>query len=122
MGTIRSKAFIFLAIFLLTVRTGLAQQKKSILSDTIAIKEVVITGSPVRVNKNFVPMAVSVVERVEVISGPASILYGSYNTRKYLAAGGFKKTNSIGPEVRKRTLLSDARLYFFRRSEFKAVN
>lgn len=118
----RSKAFIFPAVFLVAVRTGLARQKKNILSDTICIKEVVITGSPLRVKKNFVPMAISDAARVEVIRGPASIIYGSYNTREYLAAGGFKKTNSIGPEVRKRTLLSDARLYFFRRSEFKAVN
>lgn len=70
----RSKVFIFLAVFLVTVRTGSAQQKKSILSDTIAIKEVVITGSPVRVNKNFVPMAVSVVTRQQISETQESAL------------------------------------------------
>lgn len=45
--------------------SGLAQAS-SILTDTIKIEEVVVTGSPVRVNRNNVPMAVSVINRAQI--------------------------------------------------------
>lgn len=199
----KKKIFLFIAVILMA-NQAFSQDSLKIFIDTITLNEVVVTGTPVKVNKNNVPMAVSVVthqqisesnesallpvlnglvpglfvtergitgfgvsdgaagqitirgiggnpttgvlmlidghpqfmgifghplsdsyiasdvERVEVIRGPASILYGSnamggviniitrkqtqdgfhgdarfmygsYNTQKYLAAGGFKK-------------------------------
>ena len=50
-------------IILLSVKPGFAQDT---VADTIQIDEVVVTGTPVKVNRNSVPMAVSVVNRAQI--------------------------------------------------------
>lgn len=55
--------------------TGMnAQAQFSLTNDTIQIKEVVVTGTPVKVNRNNVPMAVSVVTRTEIEESDESAL------------------------------------------------
>jgi len=49
--------------------------------DTIQIKEVVVTGSPVRVSRNNVPMAVSVVSRSQIESSHESAILPILNGR-----------------------------------------
>jgi iron complex outermembrane receptor protein len=49
--------------------------------DTIQIKEVVVTGSPVRVSRNNVPMAVSVVNRSQIESSHESAILPILNGR-----------------------------------------
>ncbi|SHF94173.1 iron complex outermembrane recepter protein [Mariniphaga anaerophila] len=44
---------------------GMAQASFNI-ADTIKIEEVVVTGTPVKVNRNSVPMAVSVIDRAQI--------------------------------------------------------
>lgn len=57
-------AFIFFVQFVFP-ESGIAQNKFN-LKDTVKIEEVVVTGTPVRVNRNNVPMAVSVVNRSQI--------------------------------------------------------
>jgi iron complex outermembrane receptor protein len=64
------KSGIFVLAFSFFVRfvfpeSGIAQNKFNII-DTVKIEEVVVTGTPVRVNRNNVPMAVSVVNRAQI--------------------------------------------------------
>lgn len=54
-----------LFLFILIVSPALLSAQLS-LKDTIEIEEVVVTGTPVKVNKNNVPMAVSVVNRAQI--------------------------------------------------------
>lgn len=49
--------------------------------DTIQIKEVVVTGSPVKVSRNNVPMAVSVVSRAQIESSHESAILPILNGR-----------------------------------------
>jgi outer membrane cobalamin receptor len=58
--------FLFMIAAVLASKSGFSQQNKNLLKDTIIIKEVVITGTPIKVNKNNVPMAVSVVTRQQI--------------------------------------------------------
>jgi len=51
-----------------------SQAQFSLSKDTIQIKEVVVTGTPVKVNRNNVPMAVSVVNRAEIEQSDESAL------------------------------------------------
>jgi outer membrane cobalamin receptor len=44
------------------------------ITDTVKIEEVVVTGSPVKVNRNNVPMSVSVVDRAQIESSDESAL------------------------------------------------
>ncbi|MFA5419043.1 MAG: TonB-dependent receptor [Bacteroidales bacterium] len=54
---------LFFLMLLPTVYSLTAQETKN---DTLSLKEVVITGTPVKVNKNCVPMAVTVVTREQI--------------------------------------------------------
>lgn len=54
-----------LFLFILIVFPALLSAQLS-LKDTIEIEEVVVTGTPVKINKNNVPMAVSVVSRAQI--------------------------------------------------------
>ncbi|MGQ8335751.1 TonB-dependent receptor [Sunxiuqinia sp. A32] len=58
-----------------------AQDQSSILKDTIKIKEVVVTGTPVQVSKHSVPMAVSVVNRQQIEESNESALLPVLNGR-----------------------------------------
>lgn len=56
-------------------------QNFSIAKDTIQVDEVVVTGSPVKVNRNSVPMAVSVVDRQQIEQSNESALLPVLNGR-----------------------------------------
>lgn len=53
--------------------SGIGQEKRSMLSDTINIDEVTITGTKTKVNRNIVPLTVSIIpkERIEYSSESA---------------------------------------------------
>jgi outer membrane cobalamin receptor len=55
-------------IFILLINTPLFSQDKikSIIQDTINLNEVVITGTTVKVNKNNIPLAVSVINNLQI--------------------------------------------------------
>jgi len=73
---------IFLTSFVLIICFGRSNaQSFSISEDTIKIDEVVITGTPVRVNRNSVPMAVSVVDRSQIEESNESALLPVLNGR-----------------------------------------
>jgi outer membrane cobalamin receptor len=57
-------ALFFLAL-IIHPTVGKAQASFNLM-DTIKIEEVVVTGTPVRVNRNNVPMAVSVINRAQI--------------------------------------------------------
>ncbi len=66
-------------IFLLFIFHGLinnvsAQADDDILKDTININEVVVTGTTTRVNKNIIPMAISVISRSQIAESNESSL------------------------------------------------
>ena len=53
----------------------------SFITDTIKIDEVVVTGSPIKVNRNSVPMAVSVVNRAQIEESDESAILPILNGR-----------------------------------------
>ncbi len=57
---------LFLIIFLPIFFHGKHTQAQDSITDTIQIDEVVVTGTPVKVNRNSVPMAVSVVNQAQI--------------------------------------------------------
>ncbi|HNW57555.1 MAG TPA: TonB-dependent receptor [Bacteroidales bacterium] len=69
------KKELFLSVIFNAIITipGFAQQKKSI-SDTISIDEVIITGSKTSVNRNNVPLTVSVVSKEKIENSSESAL------------------------------------------------
>ena len=69
------KNVLFVITMLLIIsKSGLSQQTKSILKDTISIDEVVITGSKTSVNRNNVPLTVSVVSKEKIENSSESAL------------------------------------------------
>jgi outer membrane cobalamin receptor len=66
----------FLSVcFLLCSAFVFSQRAPVVLKDTISFDEVVVTGSPAKVNKNYVPLSVSVVNNEQISnSGEASLL------------------------------------------------
>lgn len=61
--------------FVISLYLNVMAQKHFITDDTIRIDEIVVTGSPVKVTRNNVPMAVSVVDRKAIEeSGESSLL------------------------------------------------
>jgi len=56
---------IILMPFMLSGLTA-TLQAQDMLEDTIRIEEVVVTGSPVKINRNNVPMSVSVVTNAQI--------------------------------------------------------
>jgi outer membrane cobalamin receptor len=71
----KNKNFSITAIFtgIIFFFSGLANGQSEI-ADTIQVEEVVVTGSPVKVNRNNIPMAVSVVGRTQIESSDESAL------------------------------------------------
>lgn len=65
---------LFLIIAIIINVAGLSQKSGSILKDTLSINEVVITGSRTYVNRNNVPLPVSVITREEIESSSESAL------------------------------------------------
>jgi outer membrane cobalamin receptor len=66
--------FLFMILVAITTKSGLSQQSKSILKDTVNIDEVVITGSKTSVNRNNVPLTVSVVSKEKIENSSESAL------------------------------------------------
>jgi iron complex outermembrane receptor protein len=52
---------LFLMLIIFNVSVFSQGQIQSILKDTVRLEEIVVTGTTVKVNRNNVPMAVSVV-------------------------------------------------------------
>lgn len=57
---------LFIPFMALLAIPAFSQQGTSSLQDTVNLEEVVVTGTTVKVNKHFVPMAVSVVGRQQI--------------------------------------------------------
>jgi len=74
------QTFLLTAISLSIIKFVSAQQF-SISRDTIQIEEVVVTGTPVKVNRNSVPMAVSVVNRSQIEESDESAILPILNGR-----------------------------------------
>lgn len=69
------KKFILLLIVLYgLIIDVVAQAEAQLLKDTININEVVVTGTITRVNKNIIPMAISVVNRLQIAESDESAL------------------------------------------------
>ena len=68
------KIVIVLIIFLGWITEVSAQADGLILKDTININEVVVTGSTTRINKNNIPMAISVISRSQIEESNESAL------------------------------------------------
>jgi iron complex outermembrane receptor protein len=58
-----------------------AQEKSSILKDTINIKEVIVTGTLTKINRNLTPLAVSVLDRKQIADGNESAILPLLNGR-----------------------------------------
>jgi len=80
MTNLLKKGTAYTAIMFLFIDPASAQ-KFSIIKDTIEIDEVVVTGTPVKVNRNNVPMAVSVVNRSQIEESDESAILPILNGR-----------------------------------------
>jgi iron complex outermembrane receptor protein len=70
-----TKNVLFLTVLILIIsKSAFSQQTRSIAEDTISIEEVVITGSKTSVNRNNVPLTVSVVSREKIENSSESAL------------------------------------------------
>jgi len=74
------KKLLPLILFFFVYEFSLAQTY-SMTEDTIQIDEVVVTGSPVKVNRNNVPMAVSVVNQAQIEASDESAILPILNGR-----------------------------------------
>jgi iron complex outermembrane receptor protein len=70
----KKNALLLFIIVLMISKSGFSQKTKSILKDTINIDEVIITGSKTSVNRNNVPLTVSVVSKEKIESSSESAL------------------------------------------------
>lgn len=69
------KNVLFLIIVVLIIsKSAFSQQTKSILKDTITIDEVIVTGSKTSVNRNNVPLTISVVSKEKIENSSESAL------------------------------------------------
>ena len=73
--------YLFAVLLLLFAAQKLDAQTFSISTDTVQIDEIVVTGTPVRVNRNSVPMAVSVVNRAQIEASDESAILPILNGR-----------------------------------------
>jgi iron complex outermembrane recepter protein len=70
----KKNALFFIIMVVIISKSGFSQQTKSILKDTVSIDEVVITGSKTSVNRNNVPLTVSVVSEEKIENSSESAL------------------------------------------------
>ena len=68
------KLFILLIVFHGLIIEAAAQAGGQVLKDTININEIVVTGTTTRVNKNIIPMAISVISRLQIAESNESAL------------------------------------------------
>lgn len=72
--SMKKSAWLFIFAILIIPNSGFSQQTKSVLEDTISIDEVVVTGSKTSVNRNNVPLTVSVVSKEKIENSSESAL------------------------------------------------
>ena len=70
----KKKSFLFMIAVVIIIKSAFSQQNKSTLKDTINIDEVVITGTKTSVNRNNVPLTVSVVSKEKIENSSESAL------------------------------------------------
>jgi outer membrane cobalamin receptor len=70
----KKNALLFIIMAVIIPKSGFSQQTKSILKDTISIDEVFITGSKTSVNRNNVPLTVSIVSKEKIENSSESAL------------------------------------------------
>jgi len=70
----KKKSFTFMIAVVIITKSGFSQQERSILKDTINIDEVVITGSKTSINRNNVPLTVSVISKEKIENSSESAL------------------------------------------------
>jgi iron complex outermembrane receptor protein len=58
-----------------------AQEKAISIKDTINIKEVIVTGTTTKINRNFTPLAISVLDRRQIAEGSESAILPMLNGR-----------------------------------------
>ena len=68
------KIIVTLFVFYVLLIDIIAQVNDQILKDTIKINEIVVTGTTSGVNKNIIPMAISVVSRSQIAESNESAL------------------------------------------------
>ena len=67
------KILLILAVFL-HCYTAQSQEKTQSVKDTINLKEVIVTGSTTKINRNNTPLAVSVLDRKQISEGSESTI------------------------------------------------
>jgi outer membrane receptor for ferrienterochelin and colicin len=75
------KIYLYFLITLIFMQTAISQKNMEPANDTIPINEVVVTGTPVKVNRNSIPMAVSVVNNKQISESDESSLLPVLNGR-----------------------------------------
>jgi iron complex outermembrane receptor protein len=75
------KLFLIAITFYFSILSVLSQENTIQLKDTFSLEEVVITGTPIKVNKNNVPMAVTVVNREQITESSESAILPVLNGR-----------------------------------------
>jgi outer membrane cobalamin receptor len=71
---------LFLTILIISIG-GKAQKKTASLKDTINIKEVIVTGTRAKINRNMTPLAVSILDRRQIAEGNESAILPMLNGR-----------------------------------------
>jgi len=77
----KKQLFLLITIFILAKPAFSQVNIRSILQDTINLDEVIVTGTTVKVNKRNVPMAVSVVDNLQIAESNESALLPILNGR-----------------------------------------
>jgi iron complex outermembrane receptor protein len=73
---------ILLILAILILSSGAKAQKKiNSLKDTINIKEVIVTGTRAKINRNMTPLAVSILDRKQIAEGNESAILPMLNGR-----------------------------------------
>src|ERR1035437_1268414 len=79
------KRILIIVLFISAINSTIAQKQKIVsmaTEDTILLKDVIVTtGTPVKVNKNNVPMSVTVVTRKQIEESNESALLPVLNGR-----------------------------------------
>lgn len=70
----KKTVFLFMIAVVINTNSGFSQQNKNTLKDTINIDEVVITGTKTSVNRNNVPLTVSVISKEKIENSSESAL------------------------------------------------
>lgn len=75
------KKFFLSFLILGAVSTAFGQDKYTSVTDTINIKEVIVTGTRTKINRNNTPLAVSVINRAQIAEGNESAILPMLNGR-----------------------------------------